>query len=210
MNQLRRWWSGFGRAKAPADLQTPDFLRAGILGGMYSPELPGLYLSEAQAELYQRLSWVYIAVTITAQTAAGAKFNVSALRGEKKEAVENHPFEQLLRRPNPLQSRMEFLESLMGFRQTTGNAYIWLNRTSPTAPPAELCVIPTPMIEPIPDNRLYLRGYAYDPGNGQKIPLEPWEICHLKRFHPRNRFVGLSPIEALAQTATGDMAMTKW
>lgn len=204
MQRLVRWWN---RAKAPDKVLAPDFLRAGL--GPWS-DLPGLRLPEAQAELYQRLSWVYVAVSITAQTAASEPLHVKKLVGEKTEHIDNHPFELLLRRPNPLQSRAEFLEALVGYRQLTGNAYIWLNRGSPDAPPSELWLIPPSAIEPVPDQRLYIKGYAYDPGSGRKIMLEPWEICHLKRFHPLNRFVGLSPIEALALTATGDMAMTKW
>jgi HK97 family phage portal protein len=195
------------RLKAVQDVQAPDFLRAGI--GDH-PELPPLRMVDAQAELYQRLSWVYVAVTITAQTAAGAQFNVSEWQGEKTTSIENHPFELLLRNPNPLQSRLEFLEALFAFRQLTGNAYIWLNRTTPDAPPSEMWIIPSQQIEPIPDKNLYISGYAYDPGDGRKIPLETWEVCHLKRYHPRNQFVGLSPIEALAITATGDLAMAQW
>jgi HK97 family phage portal protein len=204
MNRLSRWWN---RQKAPAQPFAPDFLRVGV--GPYT-DLPGLTLPDQQASLYQRLSWVYIAVSITAQTAAGAPFSVEELVGEKTEAIDNHPFELLLRRPNPLQSRLEFLEALIGHRQLTGNAYVWLNRTSPERPPAEMWIIPSSSIEPVPDAQMYLRGYVYEAANGRKIPLETWEICHLKRFHPRNQFVGLSPLEALSVTAFGDLAMAKW
>jgi len=204
MNQFRRW---FTRQKAPLQSPAPAFLRAGI---GYNADLPGLELPQAQAELYQRLSWVQIAVSITGQTAAGAPFSVMSLKGEKTEAIENHPFELLLRRPNPLQSRMEFIEALIGYRKLTGNAYIWLNRATATVPPSEMWIIPSHKIEPVPDEKLYLKGYTYDPGDGKKIPLETWEVCHIKRFHPLNRFVGLSEIEALAVAATGDMAMSKW
>src|SRR5690606_8442929 len=102
MQRLMRWWSD--RAKAPKEI-APAFLRTGL--GPWS-DVPGLQLPEAQAELYQRLSWVYVAVTITAQTAAGEPFNVKQLVGERSKHIENHPFELLLRHPNPLQSRMEF------------------------------------------------------------------------------------------------------
>lgn len=203
MDRLRQLF----RTKAPKDIQTPGFLRAGL---PYAANLPDYHMADAQAELYQRLSWVHIAVNITAQTAAGTPFQVQQLKGEKKDAIENHPFELLLKRPNPLQSRIEFLEALIGFRTLTGNAYIWLNRTSPDVEPSEMWIIPPQQIEPIPDENLYLRGYAYDPGDGRKIVLENWEICHWRRFHSRNRFVGLSPIEALATVATGDLAMSKW
>lgn len=207
MNRLFRLFRR-DNAKAAGDIQAPGFLRVGL--HPYMGEIPSRDLPDAQAELYQRLSWVYIAVTITAQTAAGTPFQVKQLTGEKTNAIENHPFELLLKAPNPMQSRFEFLEALIGFRALTGNAYIWLNRTGPDKPPAELWLIPPDRIEPVPDENLYLRGYQYDPGVGPLIPLEPWEICHMKRFHPRNRFVGLSPIESLAVIAQGDLAMSKW
>ena len=55
-----------------------------------------------------------------------------------------------------------------------------------------------------------LRGYLYDTGNGNPLPLELSEVVHFRRFHPLNSFVGLSPIEALAVVATGDMAAQRW
>jgi HK97 family phage portal protein len=205
MQRILRWWPG--RTKAP----TGGVLLSEVaLGEARYANLPGLDLPSAQLELYRRLSWVYNAVTITARTAAGTPFGVKKWKGEKKEDIDNHPFEQLLRRPNPLQSRFEFLEALVGFWQLTGNAYIWLNRASESSPPNELWIIPPDKIEPVPDERLFLKGYAYDPGDGKKIPLDVWEICHIKRWHPLNTFVGLSPIEALAVVATGDMAMSRW
>ncbi len=47
------------------------------------------------------------------------------------------------------------------------------------------------------DGKAHVKGYTYDPGNGTKIPLEPWEICHFKTFNPHSRFVGLSELAAL-------------
>jgi hypothetical protein len=50
----------------------------------------------------------------------------------------------------------------------------------------------------------------YYPGNGKdKLRLETWEIMHLKKYNPNNRFVGLSPIESLAVTLVGDLGMRK-
>jgi len=170
-----------------------------------------LDVTKNQLELMQKLSWVYNAVTIRAQTAAATTFNVKQRAGADEKDIDNHPFELLLEHPNPMQSRFEFLEAVFGFRALAGNAYIWLNRTNANQPPAEMWLIPPQRIRPIPDKRLYLRGYMYDPGDGgREIPLEPWEICHLKRWHPTNRYVGLSPIEALANAAQGDIAMQKW
>ena len=39
---------------------------------------------------------------------------------------------------------------------------------------------------------------------------EPWGIVHFRRFHQTNPFIGLSPIEALAEVAVGDLQMQKY
>lgn len=173
-------------------------------------QLPDRSLPQAQAELYQRLSWVQAAVSAVARTAATTAFGVSRLVGEQTEAVENHDFELLLRRPNPLQSRFELLESTISYHALTGNAYWWLNRGSEKEKPAEIWLIPPHRIQPIPDGRMFLHGYMYESDTGEKIPLERYEIVHFKRFHPLNSFVGLSPIEALSVIAAGDLAMQRW
>lgn len=177
-------------------------------GELYS--VPEITLPQAQAELYQRLTWVQMAVHAVASMAATSALNVKRLEGEDEVDIPNHPFETLLGAPNPLQSRYEFLESIFAYRALTGNAYVWLNRTSANRPPSEMWVIPPHSIKPVPDERMYLRGYIYTNSAGEDIPLDLWEIAHFKRFHPLNSFVGLSPVEALATVAVGDMAMSKW
>lgn len=163
----------------------------------------------AQSELMARLSWVNIAVTTISRAAAMQAISVKQVDGEDTEDIVNHEFEMLLHEPNPLQSRFEFLESFFSFYALTGNGYIWLNKSSEAEPPSEMWIIPTNKIEPVPDSRMYLKGYKYENG-GQQIALEPWEIVHLKRWHPLNPWVGLSPIEAIAMTAAGDLGMSKY
>lgn len=203
---LDRLAARFGYRKA--DAVQADWLRLTAESEQWN--IPERTLPAAQAELYQRLSWVQAAVTGVARTAATTPFGVSELNGERTDAVENHPFELLLRRPNPNQSRFELLEATISFHALTGNAYWWLNRANGKAPPDEIWIIPPHRITPVPDGRLFLRGYMYESDNGEKVPLERHEIVHFKRFHPHNSFVGLSPIEALAVVAAGDMAMQKW
>lgn len=172
--------------------------------------LPRLELPKKQAELYQRLSWVAMAVGHVAAAAALVPLEVLRRVGEGEEGVVNHPFELLLKRPNELNSRYEFLEATFLYRLLTGNGYWWINAPSEDAPPTELWIIPSHQIEPVPDGRMYLKGYDYDPGDGRKIRLPPWQIVQFKRFNPFSRFVGMSPIESLATVAVGDMKMQEW
>ncbi len=172
--------------------------------------IPSGDLWKNQEELYRRLSWVHTVVSAVAKSCAIAKFEVKQMVGEKTESIINHPYELLLQKPNPLMSRFEFFESSVSFYLLTGNAYWWLNRESEDAIPQEQWIIPSHMIVPIPDEQMFIKGYAYDPGDGRSIALPTWQILHFKKFHPLNPFVGLSPIEALAVVAIGDMKMQKW
>jgi HK97 family phage portal protein len=193
--------------KAPA-VRYPAFALQGAQAEAWM--LPSYQLPEAQNELYQRLSWVQIAVRTIADTVATAGAQVMRQANEKNEQVTNHPFEVLLQRPNPLMSRFALLAATASYFKLTGNAYWWLNKRSQSAPPDEVWLIPSHNIRPVPDERLYLRGYEYDAGQGQKLLLPVDAVCHFKTFNPLSQFVGLSAIEALAGVAVGDMAMQKW
>ena len=203
-NLLKR----MGYEKYMADMRAPSIF--GRMAEANQFNIPSGKLSQTQAELYQRISWINIAVSNVSKLASTVKFDVKTIQGERTMHVENHPFEQLLRRPNPLQSRFEFLETTYAFRKLTGNAYWWLNKTGPKSAPAEMWTISPHQIRPVPDKNLFIKGYLYDPGDGSEMPLEPWEVVHFKEFHPTNPFVGLSPIEAIAAQAVGDMKATEW
>lgn len=186
----------------------PAFLRASAAEDAFN--IPDRTLPDAQLELYQKLSWVQIAISAVASVAATTAFNVLRMAGEESEGIPNHPFELLLRRPNPLHSRAELLESTLGYYNVTGHAFWWLNKPAPQAPPDEIWPIPTPRMTPIPDGRMYLRGYLYETDWGDKFPIELDQVVHFKRWHPLNQFVGLSPLESLAVVAQGDLAMQRW
>jgi HK97 family phage portal protein len=199
--------------RAPAKTEPPanpePWMLRTAAGEQWS--MPDMSAADAQTQLYARLSWVQIAVSRTAEFAATVPFSVKRREGERLVDIPNHPFEALIMRPNPLQSRAELLVGLLSYLLLNGNAFAWLNRKSRDAAPDELWIIPTRQINPVPDGRLFLRGYTYDPlDGGALVPLEPWEVMHLKRYNPHSWFWGLSPLEALAQVAHGDLAQQKW
>jgi len=207
MNFIDRMAAIFGYQKAQLN-NVPDWLR--VAGESEQHTVPDRQLPEAQLELYQRLSWMQIAVERRAETAAPTKFNVMTMQGEETEHIKNHPFEMLYRKPNPLMSRFEFNIATFSYYSATGNAYWWLNKSNPKAAPDEIWVLPSNKVKPVPDSKLFLKGYVYEPDDGVSIPLEAHEVVHFRRWHPLNSFVGLSPVEAFAIDAEADMAMQKW
>jgi HK97 family phage portal protein len=175
----------------------------------YRYDMPDMGIVNNQVSLYRLLSWVQIAVSLTARYAASAELEVYQSEGEDETEVANHPFELLLQRPNPLQSRLEFLVDTFSAYQLAGNAYWFLNRTSENAPPSEMWCIPPQCIRPVPDGKSYLRGYVFQEG-GTEIALDLWQIAHFKTYNPNNPFVGLSPVEAIAIDAASDLNAAKW
>lgn len=173
--------------------------------------MPDYSLADNQLKAYQALSWVHTAIQIGAVNVALQNFNVYSLESEDRVAQDNHPLELLLYDPNPNQSRYEFLAATYGFLKMTGYSHWWMNRASESDQPDELWVIPTNRLTPIPDGRMYIRGYKYDPGDGgQPVVIPASEIIQFKSWHPRSEFVGLSAMECLAIVLEGDQKMQQY
>lgn len=207
MNLIDSILSRFGYTKAAVP-NPPAWLAA--TAEYYQMWQPDLQEPQAQADLYRRLSWVHAAVSTVARTAAPVALSVQREENEELADIPAHPFERLLRRPNPLMSRFELIQATLSYYALTGNAYWWLSKSSESAAPDEIFAIPPHQIRPIPDGRSFIRGYMYVTESGSEIPLEPWEVCHFKMFHPSNPYMGMSPVEAISVTATGDLAMQAW
>ena len=171
---------------------------------------PSLYAN--QAELMQRLSWIYSAVSVVSESAASlAELEVFEQQGETETAIVNHEFEQLLRHPNDIQfdSQFEFFEAITGHLKLAGNCYLYLNAFSEDLPPAEIFVLRPDRMTVVPDKKKFIGGYYYTV-EGVPLWFEPWEIIHLKKPHPLNDWYGLSAIESLAMAAESDYNMAQW
>jgi HK97 family phage portal protein len=173
--------------------------------------LPDPSVYENQADSYRISSWVALAVDLAASAVALPKFSVERiLKNEEAQDIPSHPFELLLSRPNDKDSRFELLYATIAQIKLTGNCYWWMNAASEFAPPDEMWILPSHMVIPLPDERDFLRGYMYYPGNGREIFLEPHEVVHFKRYNPFSMFIGLSVIESLVYAIRGDLAMQEW
>lgn len=124
-------------------------------------------------------------------------------QGAMNQEIPDHPLLDLLMRPNPMQGRAAFFESLVAFFRIAGNSYIEAN-----GPDASGLGIPTELWPMRPDRTKVIPGefglpsgfeyrvngllhkYAVDPIKGRS------PICHLKTFNPLNDWYGMSPIQA--------------
>jgi len=172
--------------------------------------MPDPSIFATQADMYRLSPLLGTAVDILGRDVGTAKFSVKRMVGEEVRDIPNHEYELLLRNPNPIDSGLEYTQFIVNSYLLNGNAIEWLNRASQNDKPDEIWPIPFSMVQPIPDKRLYIDHYDYFPSPGSTpLRLETWEIVHYKTYNPNNRFVGLSPLESLAVTLQGDLAMRK-
>tara|TARA_Y100000004_G_scaffold134134_1_gene151645 strand:- start:14875 stop:16929 length:2055 start_codon:yes stop_codon:yes gene_type:complete len=117
--------------------------------------------------------------------------------------LERHPLLDLLNRPNPLQSRSEFISALSGYLLLSGNCYIL--KTGNAGPPQELHFLRPDRVEinssrnkTIPDSYDYKvngkvsASYPIDPETGKS------DVKQLKLWNPLDDYYGASPLFAAA------------
>ncbi|NLX08328.1 MAG: phage portal protein [Chloroflexi bacterium] len=180
-------------------------------GGLIDPApllAPEIGQAGQYAGVYMGSPWVYVAVNRIAEAAALVPFHVLARVGEDAIALDDHPFERLLRRPNPLMSRFELIEHTVGSLEIHGNAY-WFLAGQPGGTPLELWPLRPDRVCIVPDAARGVRGYVYEV-DGRRVALDGAEVVHFRRWHPANDYYGLSALEAARLAVESDRAMADW
>lgn len=149
-------------------------------------------------ESYMMNAVSYRCVRLVAEAAASMPFLVR----EKDKELTDHPFLKLMKRPNPFQSRHEFLVAVYSYMQLAGQTYI---------EPVILDKVIRELFNLRPDRMKITVGpkgypvkYTYSVG-GQEVnypitggPGAQLPILHIKEFHPTDDQYGMSPVEAAA------------
>jgi HK97 family phage portal protein len=163
----------------------------GDLGGIVSPRL--------LKSIYQSEDWIYILVDKIASKLAQIPWQVhreTMKQGEHVlEPALNHPVQNMLENPNPLQSSYSFKYALITDHTVTGNALIYfatMNRW--------LVQVPTEIVQIDVGSDGNLAGYrivGIDPNSfptGSKLFLQAADMIHVKRPNSSSVFWGLSPL----------------
>jgi len=165
--------------------------------------------SNNKLSYYQRVSWVNIAVDKVATIGSGARWNVKRREGEQTVDIPNHPFERLMDAPNPTMSRADLIYATLAYMSVCNSAYWWVNYGT-NRQPVELWLIPSKQLSPVPDGRMYIKGYEYNPGDGQTIRLETGEVIAFNGFNPDSMFTGMSNLDPLKTIMDSDIGMQNW
>jgi HK97 family phage portal protein len=171
-------------------------------------DIPSTAPAPNDIQSYEGAPYVYVAINRIAEACALVPLEVYHTENGKRVRLEEHPFLRLLQNPNPATSRFELLEQTVGFLELTGNAY-WYIVGDETGLPSEIWVLRPDRVTIVPDDHQYIKGYLYEV-NGRQIALEPIEVVHFKRWHPRNDYYGLSAISAARAAIKSDHEMAQW
>jgi len=191
---------GYTKAKPP---RYPEWLLQ--YADAAAPGYPNFTPATNKLEYFEKVSWVNIAVNTVSTIGAGVNWNVKKRTGEDMKDIPNHDFEKLLQKPNPGMSQDDLIFSTMAYLSVCNTAYWWLNIVG--GRPKEIWLIPNKQISPIPDGKMWIKGYDYDPGDGQYIRLDPREVVPFIGFNPNSMFEGFSPLDPLRMVASGDLGM---
>lgn len=157
------------------------------------------------ARLYAESPWVYVAVNRIAEAAALVPLQITDARTGERTA--DHPLLALLARPNAHMSRFELIEATIGMLELHGNAY-WYLVGDARGLPCEIHPLPPERVRVVPE-AAGVRGYLYEV-DGVRVPLEPSEIVHFRRWNPTHDYYGLSALEAARLAVASDRAMARW
>lgn len=160
-------------------------------------------------------SVIYSAVMFKAKAIARARLRAYSGDNDNPVRVEAaHPLAQLVARPNPSQSWLEFQQQREVFLNIAGNSYTWLDRPARNALPTALYNLRPDRMTIVPDTN-GVKGFLYTPQSGSprdRMPFLPQDVIHVKFPNPGDPLegygYGLSPLAPMAQSGDVDNAVT--
>ncbi len=154
----------------------------------------------------------YQAIDKIAKAVAQIPWKMTTANGDE---VVSHPLLSLIEQPNPLQSRVEFIQSLVGFYQIAGNSYIE-KVTGVSNVPVELYSLRPDRMTIVKSETLIPKAFKYSVSHSESVLFEvdhvdgDSEILHIKTFNPTDDWYGMSPVEAAAYSIDTHNESSKW
>jgi HK97 family phage portal protein len=209
---MAKGWLSWPRRRS-ADA-VPDERKNGRLGAVLAfPGGRAMWSGDGYAELaragYMGNPIVFRAVRIVAEAVGQVPWIIK----EGVHDIEQHPFLDLMRRPNGRDGFSAFLETVASHLLVAGNAYldrIVLDRT-----PCEVHVLRPDRMRIVVGDDGWPIGYDYGAG-GRTIrrpavgPDGEAPILHIRSFHPLDDHYGLAPIAASAMSLDIHNAAATW
>lgn len=167
-------------------------------------------------EGYSKNVIAYRCISMIAKACSGIEWEVyqKSRSGEPIE-IPNSPLMTLINRPNPLQGRSAFFESLMSYFVMTGNTYIESVAPSDKFPPMELWTMRPDKMRIVPGKEGYPQRYEFTANN----IIKKWEmnpitfqcgVLQMKTFNPLDEWFGMSPLESAMLSLDQNNQGNRW
>lgn len=145
---------------------------------------------------YEKSLYVFACVSKIAEKVASVDLELYRVKNSKGDTSEitSHPILDLLYRPNPFQTKTEFLETTLINLKTTGDAF-WFKVRNNQGRPVELWNLRPDYVTIKTDPVNFIREYEFDKQDGTISHFAPEDIVHFKYANPLNQYTGLSPIK---------------
>jgi HK97 family phage portal protein len=149
-------------------------------------------------EGYMQNPYAYACIRQISAACTGIPWTLFELKSDgSKEEILVHPLLDLIKKPNPMQSKNAFLEELLSHFLLGGESFIDI---IPSGQPTELWLLRPDRMTILPGNITEpVAGYQYEI-SGNKVTFPREQILHLKRFHPLDDWHGLSNLAPAAKS----------
>jgi HK97 family phage portal protein len=181
--------------------------------------LRGLDLETGSTKLtapYSQCAWVYVAVSVLAESVAHVPFRISRGRGKGETLVDSGPVWELFNRPHPSMSRALFWQTLVSWEALRGEFFVVaLDEAGQPTPLGRRAAIkqmaplsPDHFAHVVENNQIAGWRCSCDK-NAFPVAsqvLLPEEVIHWRNFNPYDYWRGLSPLSVAMLPATSDYA----
>lgn len=167
-----------------------------------------LTLYPSRGTAFEKSVYVYTCISKIATEVAGLDYQLMRHKNREGEAVPvpNHPALKLLQKPNPAQTKAEFIGQHIVNRKIGGAGFIYKVRNK-GGKVVEMWNLNPALMKVLYDETYTLLGYRMRIGGGKKIDFAPSEIIHTKHLSNTNPFESISPLgPAASRIDTEDMA----
>ena len=185
---MKLWRPLFRKSEAPTSASTPQQLEA-LLRASVLATANGITVNH---ELALRVPEVLACINVLAQSMSMLPLHMYRTTATGREKISDHPvYKTLGRKPNPLQSPLEF-RRVMTFRAAwRGNAYAYVTRLGGRV--LQVVPISAPVTPRVLDN--YTMEYEVQLPKGDRRVLKQSEVFHLRGPVCLDGAVACSPVE---------------
>jgi len=164
--------------------------------GFYEMLAPPSWGYQTYLKAYGEIGWLYACCTSISHAVAKQPWHLyNSMPDGDREEIDTHPLIDLLRRPNPFQTRYQFFYLTQLYINLVGEAF-WQINYNKKGYPAEMWLAPPAFMVVVPSQTNYIDHYEFR-RQGEVVRFDVDEIIHIFTPNPLNPFRGISPAMAL-------------